>query len=109
MNIFMNLDLEMEKNGILVFLVMVFVNRVFLVLGGLISNIFFGILVFIVVNFLGCFKNFIIFMKFCLVLFIFVIFWNVMFVLGFIWNLVLDFLKVIGFLGLLGFILFWDL
>lgn len=45
-NILMNFDFEMEKKVMFVFLVIVWVNKVFLVLGGLISRMFLGMCVF---------------------------------------------------------------
>lgn len=102
-NIFINLELEMEKNGILVFFVIVLVSRVLFVLGGFINSIFLGILVFIVVKRLVFLRKFIILVSFSLVCLIFVILLKVIWVWGFICILVFDFLKFI--VWLLG--LFW--
>lgn len=74
MNILMKLELEIEKNGILVLLVIVLVSNVLLVLGGFLRSILDGICVFKDMNFCGFFKNLIILINFCFFFFLLVIF-----------------------------------
>lgn len=53
----MKFDLEMERNGILVLFVVVFVRSVFFVFGGLMRSVLWGIFVFRVLYFFGFFKK----------------------------------------------------
>lgn len=63
----------------MVFLVIVFDNKVLLVFGGLINNKFLGIFVLILVKYFGVFKKFIILVNFVFVFFILVILVKVIF------------------------------
>lgn len=98
----MKLELLIEKNGMLVLFVIVCVNKVLFVFGGLINRIFFGIWVLILENLWGFFKNLIILISFCFFLFVLVIFLKWIFFFLLLYNFVLFFLKFIIWL-----LLFW--
>lgn len=67
MNIFMNFEVFIEKKGMLVLLVIVWVSSVLFVLGGFISSMFLGILVLIWWYLVGFFRKFMILISLCLV------------------------------------------
>lgn len=93
----------MEKNGILVLLVIVLVSKVLLVFGWLIISMFFGMLLLRCWNLFGFCRKLINFFMFFLVLFILVIFVKVVLIWFLFIRCVLFLLNDMGFLLLLLF------